>query len=78
MVDHYDVGNDFYDAWLDATMTYSAARFSHPDGDLETAREAKYRAIAERAGLTPGMTVLEIGCGWEASPPSTTACTSPD
>jgi cyclopropane-fatty-acyl-phospholipid synthase len=64
MVDHYDVGNDFYAAWLDATMTYSAARFSQPDGDLEAAQEAKYRAIAERAGLAPGMTVLEIGCGW--------------
>jgi cyclopropane-fatty-acyl-phospholipid synthase len=64
MVDHYNVGNDFYASWLDATMTYSAARFAEPGSGLEEAQRRKYRAIAERAGLESGMTVLEIGCGW--------------
>lgn len=64
MVDHYDMGNDFYAPWLDESMTYSSALFSGPGQSLEEAQEAKYRAIAELAGLQPGMRVLEIGCGW--------------
>jgi cyclopropane-fatty-acyl-phospholipid synthase len=62
--DHYDLGNDFYEAWLDASMTYSSARFASPTDDLETAQRNKYRAIADHACLRPGMRVLEIGCGW--------------
>jgi cyclopropane-fatty-acyl-phospholipid synthase len=64
MNDHYNLGNDFYAAWLDGTMTYSSARFSSPDEDLADAQRNKYRAIADHAGLEPGMRVLEIGCGW--------------
>ena len=64
MNDHYNLGNGFYQAWLDETMTYSSARFQHPEQTLEKAQINKYRTIAERAGLRPGMTVLEIGCGW--------------
>ena len=64
MADHYDLGNAFYEGWLDASMTYSSARFAKPDDDLETAQQNKYRAIADHAALEPGMRVLEIGCGW--------------
>ncbi len=61
---HYDLGNDFYAAWLDAGMTYSSACFEHRDQSLAAAQEAKYRRIAAIAGLKPGLRVLEVGCGW--------------
>lgn len=61
---HYDLGNRFYEAWLDRTMTYSSARFDKATNDLEAGQIAKYRALAERLALTPGEHVLEIGCGW--------------
>jgi len=61
---HYDLGNDFYAAWLDPTMTYSSALFTAGDEDLQTAQARKYRAIAEAADLQQGQSVLEIGCGW--------------
>lgn len=61
---HYDLGNRFYEAWLDRTMTYSAARFAAEPADLEAAQIAKYRTLAEQLDLKPGEHVLEIGCGW--------------
>lgn len=61
---HYDLGNDFYAAWLDRTMTYSAAIFSAPGEDLESAQRRKYRRICAELALQPGQHVLEIGCGW--------------
>lgn len=61
---HYDLGNDFYRLWLDASMTYSSAVFESAEQSLEDAQRAKYRRIAEGAGLTAGMHVLEIGSGW--------------
>ncbi len=61
---HYDLGNDFYRLWLDETMTYSSALFESPQQSLADAQRAKYRAVAERAGVEPGMHVLEIGTGW--------------
>lgn len=64
MNDHYNLGNDFYAAWLDDTMTYSSARFLHPDESLDDAQRNKYRLLADHIGLEPGMRVLEIGCGW--------------
>jgi cyclopropane-fatty-acyl-phospholipid synthase len=64
MNDHYNLGNDFYSAWLDDTMTYSSARFTTPSEELSAAQTNKYRTIADHAGLRPGMRVLEIGCGW--------------
>ena len=61
---HYDLGNAFYRAWLDGTMTYSSARFERPDETLEAAQTRKYAALARLIGLERGHTVLEIGCGW--------------
>ncbi len=62
--EHYDLGNAFYAAWLDPTMTYSSARFTAPGQDLAAAQLEKYRALARALDLRPGETVLEIGCGW--------------
>jgi cyclopropane-fatty-acyl-phospholipid synthase len=61
---HYDLGNDFYAAWLDPGMTYSAALFAAADEDLETAQRRKYAHIAALLELAPGQALLEIGCGW--------------
>jgi cyclopropane-fatty-acyl-phospholipid synthase len=61
---HYDLGNDFYSAWLDATMTYSSARFSSPDESLEDAQLRKVHTLLDRLDLKPGQRLLEIGCGW--------------
>jgi cyclopropane-fatty-acyl-phospholipid synthase len=61
---HYDIGNSFYDKWLDRTMTYSSAIFAPGDNDLAAAQTRKYRSLAEMANIKPGDHVLEIGCGW--------------
>lgn len=61
---HYDLGNAFYETWLDRTMTYSSARFDHPAETLEAAQARKYRTLAEAMDLRAGHHVLEIGCGW--------------
>jgi cyclopropane-fatty-acyl-phospholipid synthase len=61
---HYDLGNAFYAAWLDPSMTYSAARFERPGQSLQDAQWAKYAALARLMDLQSGHTVLEIGCGW--------------
>lgn len=64
---HYDLGNDFYGAWLDATMTYSSAVFGHlpPAGEsLETAQKRKIGLILDRTHMKAGDSLLEIGCGW--------------
>jgi cyclopropane-fatty-acyl-phospholipid synthase len=59
---HYDLGNDFYSAWLDSTMTYSSGL--GVKDDLSTAQIRKYAAIAAAAGIRADHHVLEIGCGW--------------
>ncbi len=64
IAEHYDLGNDFYKLWLDPTMTYSAAKFTHEDQTLEEAQRAKYDALCQKLRLQPGDRVLEIGCGW--------------
>ena len=61
---HYDLGNAFYSAWLDPSMTYSAARFERPGQSLQEAQRAKYAALARLMDLQPGHSVLEVGCGW--------------
>lgn len=61
---HYDMGNDFYCAWLDSTMTYSSALYTTPELSLEQAQRAKYQRILDELQVQAGQTVLEIGCGW--------------
>ena len=61
---HYDLGNDFYAAWLDATMTYSCARFASPDQLLDAAQLRKIALLLDRLELKRGQRLLDIGCGW--------------
>jgi len=61
---HYDLGNDFYSAWLDETMTYSSARFATAKESLEAAQLNKVHALLDRLDLRQGDRLLEIGCGW--------------
>ena len=61
---HYDVSNDFYQLFLDATMTYSCAVFETEMYTLEQAQTNKYDLICRKLGLAPGMRLLDIGCGW--------------
>jgi cyclopropane-fatty-acyl-phospholipid synthase len=61
---HYDLGNEFYKHWLDASMTYSAGLFSDKGQSLEAAQEAKIDQVIELLDPQDGASVLEIGCGW--------------
>jgi len=61
---HYDLGNAFYQRWLDAGMTYSSAKFETPGETLGDAQRNKYRSLARRIDLKPEHRLLEIGCGW--------------
>jgi cyclopropane-fatty-acyl-phospholipid synthase len=61
---HYDLGNDFYSAWLDSSMTYSSAMFAGEGEALETAQGRKIDAALDRLVLVGGSRLLEIGCGW--------------
>jgi cyclopropane-fatty-acyl-phospholipid synthase len=63
---HYDLGNKFYQHWLDSSMTYSSALYTYPDQTLEDAQGAKLSRIVELLDLRGGERVLEIGCGWGA------------
>src|SRR5690349_6237068 len=64
---HYDVGNEFWQVWLDPTMTYSCAMWEAADGDVEDLEQAQRRKLdyhiaqARAAGATR---VLDVGCGW--------------
>lgn len=61
---HYDLGNEFYQLWLDRTMTYSSALFEGDTVSLSEAQRQKYLRIAKKIELKNGDKLLEIGCGW--------------
>ena len=61
--EHYDLGNDLYEAMLDPTMAYSCGYWAQA-GTLEDAQVAKLDLICRKLGLQPGMRLLDIGCGW--------------
>jgi cyclopropane-fatty-acyl-phospholipid synthase len=61
---HYDLGNDFFELFLDPTMMYSSALFSDPAMTLEAASEAKLDEICRQLELSPDDHLLEIGTGW--------------
>ncbi len=60
---HYDLGNDFYQLWLDPSMTYSSGLFAGTN-DLEIAQQNKYNRILDQLPFKEGKKILEIGCGW--------------
>ena len=61
---HYDLGNEFYQLWLDGSMTYSSGLFRSGQESLEKAQEQKYASMVDQMHVQPGDHVLEIGCGW--------------
>ena len=61
---HYDLGNDFYQLWLDPTLAYSSAFFEGPNQGLEAAQLAKFELICRKLQLSPEDHLLEIGTGW--------------
>ncbi len=61
---HYDLSHRLYDTFLDPARQYSCAYFTSPDDTLEVAQQNKMRHIAAKLLLSPGQTVLDIGCGW--------------
>ncbi len=62
--EHYDLGNSFYQLWLDETMTYSSALFSRPEMTLQEAQTEKYDALCRILKLRKDDHLLEIGTGW--------------
>jgi cyclopropane-fatty-acyl-phospholipid synthase len=64
---HYDLSDDFFRLFLDPTQTYSCAYFERDDMTLEDAQIAKIDLSLGKLGLKPGMTLLDIGCGWGAT-----------
>jgi len=63
---HYDVGNDFYQLFLDEEMVYSCAYWAPGVEDLEAAQAAKLELVCRKLGLRSGERLLDIGCGWGA------------
>ena len=64
---HYDLSDEFFRLFLDPTQTYSCAYFERDDMTLEEAQLAKIDLSLGKLGLEPGMTLLDIGCGWGAT-----------
>jgi cyclopropane-fatty-acyl-phospholipid synthase len=65
---HYDVSNEFFALFLDASMTYSCGIFSRGAQSLEQAQEEKLETVARKLELKPGDRVLDVGCGWGSFP----------
>src|SRR3954451_14323417 len=61
---HYDLSDEFFALFLDPTRTYSCAYFEREDMTLEEAQRAKVDLALGKLGLEPGMTLLDVGCGW--------------
>ena len=61
---HYDLSDEFFQLFLDPSQTYSCAYFERDDMTLEEAQLAKVDLALGKLGLEPGMTLLDIGCGW--------------
>lgn len=61
---HYDLGNDFYELWLDPSLTYSCAYFEKTNDSLEVAQINKIKHILDKLSIKDGDTLLDIGCGW--------------
>src|SRR5689334_1203062 len=61
---HYDLSDEFFKLWLDPTRTYSCAYFVRDDMSLEEAQLAKIDLALDKLDLQPGMTLLDVGCGW--------------
>ncbi len=64
---HYDLSDDFFALFLDPTRTYSCAYFDDPEATLEDAQMAKIDLSLGKCELSPGMKLLDIGCGWGAT-----------
>jgi cyclopropane-fatty-acyl-phospholipid synthase len=62
----YDISDEFFSLFLDPTMAYTCAYFERSDMTLEEAQNAKYDLALSKLNLEPGMTLLDIGCGWGA------------
>jgi len=60
---HYDLGNEIFECMLDRRMVYTCGRWEHA-ADLNEAQEAKLHFVCRKLNLSPGMRVLDIGCGW--------------
>lgn len=63
---HYDLGNSFYEQWLDQQLVYTCAYFERPELSLDEAQRAKLDLVCRKLQLRPGDTVVEAGCGWGA------------
>jgi cyclopropane-fatty-acyl-phospholipid synthase len=61
---HYDLSNEFFQLFTDPTVTYSCAYFPRDDMTMEEAQLAKLDLSLDKLGLKPGMTLLDVGCGW--------------
>src|SRR6201993_4429703 len=64
---HYDLSDDFFATFQDPSRTYSCAFFEREDMTLEEAQMAKIDLALGKLNLEPGMTLLDIGCGWGAT-----------
>lgn len=62
----YDISDEFFSLFLDPSMAYTCAYFERDDMSLQEAQNAKYDLALRKLHLEPGMTVLDVGCGWGA------------